>query len=685
MAPDSSSTRNLWEQVETRVGGPVRARLLFFAVYLVLLWLEYAFKESAGVPTLLRPSAGLLFVALWFSGTRAWPFYLAVHVLCALALGAAIQHPFPLQQIASAALAAPLAAVSGALACRWLNPGPLTIHARLVPGFIWSAVLGSLAGTSLAAVVTAWHQPAQHDFWLSVLAWGVGHLLGTLTIAPVLLAWMALLRNQNARLALRSRGELAGIAFCLVASICVLFPLANARHGSVLALPLLVGPVLVYACFRLPPRWAMSMSALAILLMAAFAAQRTPPFAVPDPIIRVGTLQMLFGIFAVMVFILSIVVSQVRITLARLAESDQRYRNFVQLSHEAMWRVEVDPPMPVELAPDAQLQWLRTHARIAESSLSYARMDSGATAKADALWSSMPWVEQFEQRLPAAVQRGLDMHDVNFSVPHQGRKRDYLASFSAEVEAGKLLRFWGVARDVTELTDLNTRLLREKDRLKSYARQIIGAEEKARRSTAVDLHDGIGQTLVGLAMMVEAAHSDPPADVRALLAVIGDRLRDVQEHTRRMISDLSPPGLYDLGLGGALQWLSVYLRSHDGLRVELECRLQEAAIRLEMRVLVFKLVRELLRNVIKHAGVQSARVLVEGDAEQLRVVVSDQGCGFESQIDMFGARSGYGLWSIADRVQEVGGQFEVDAGVGRGARFEICLPLRTESVTARNA
>jgi len=90
-------------------------------------------------------------------------------------------------------------------------------------------------------------------------------------------------------------------------------------------------------------------------------------------------------------------------------------------------------------------------------------------------------------------------------------------------------------------------------------------------------------------------------------------------------------------------------------------------------------VRELLRNVVKHAGVSAAYVSVRGGDGALTVEVADNGRGFDTQIDMFGAVGsggrGFGLWSIADRVQEVGGRFTVDAAPGQGARFVLHFPL----------
>ncbi|MEO7205570.1 MAG: hypothetical protein ABI356_02815 [Steroidobacteraceae bacterium] len=76
-------------------------------------------------------------------------------------------------------------------------------------------------------------------------------------------------------------------------------------------------------------------------------------------------------------------------------------------------------------------------------------------------------------------------------------------------------------------------------------------------------------------------------------------MREVQAIAQRVIADLSPPGLYELGLEPALKWLSVYMRSKDNLQVDLKV--------IDLRVLVFKVIRELLRNVVKHSGVQAHR------------------------------------------------------------------------------
>jgi signal transduction histidine kinase len=314
---------------------------------------------------------------------------------------------------------------------------------------------------------------------------------------------------------------------------------------------------------------------------------------------------------------------------------------------------------------------------VVEASRTYSNLVAHSTDSLPMPWRrDAGWTAVYEDNLAAAALQDYSIDGLSFRMDVRGRRHTFVTSFCGVVEDGMLLRVWGVARDITELAELNARLLREQERLKSYARQLVTAEEKARRATAVDLHDGIGQSLAGMAMTLDVARQHASPEVKRLIEEVRLRLREVQDRTRHMISDLSPPGLYELGLEPALQWLAVYMKSHDRLHVDMDVTVNEEHIPLEVRVLVFKLVRELLRNVVKHAGVNAARLTVSGNASRLQVEVADRGKGFEWQMDMFGANvGGFGLWSIADRVHEAGGRFSVDTAPGRGARFEMAFPL----------
>jgi signal transduction histidine kinase len=298
--------------------------------------------------------------------------------------------------------------------------------------------------------------------------------------------------------------------------------------------------------------------------------------------------------------------------------------------------------MAPDLAVTAQIAWLREHAYVAECNLAYLRFNRlfGLPEAEARLWrADVPWSAIYLEHIGKAAQQGYSVDGLQFTLSNDSRQFTYITGFRGVIEDGKLVRVWCVARDITELVDLNRRLREKQDRLQQYARQLVGAEERARRATAVDLHDGIGQQLVGLSMTLDAAASRSPPEVRLLLGEATHTLREVQSITQRVIADLSPPGLYELGLEPALKWLSIYMRGKDELQVELHVAPDAAAYNLELRVLVFKLIRELLRNVVKHSGVKAATVTVTQTADELCVVVQDRGVGFEWQLSLFEPRT----------------------------------------------
>ncbi|HXC58571.1 MAG TPA: MASE1 domain-containing protein [Steroidobacteraceae bacterium] len=675
---ESREMNTPWNAVQAAFGGPIGVFAAFAAAHAALLLLGYSFKESIGDAAVMWPSAGLAFATLWLAPRRYWPVVLIIQFAVELAIGAALQRPFMIQYGALFALANCIDAAVGASVVLALIDDPGQVRTRQTLQFMLATATGAMAG----ALIGAWantnpiYSPLSYLHQLQM--WWASDWLGSLTFAPVVFCWISPIRSRIPELALRSRMELFALAAVLVLATLYVFSVRAGGAASIFQLPFILLVLMVYTAYQLPPRWAATLVAMTVCICAHEAAHRRGPFATADPFIRAVQVQAFLASMAALTFVLTVSTAEKRIVLGRLRESDYRYRSFVELNTEAVWRVELLQSMPLELPVEEQLQWLRTHARIVESSRSYQDLDPAAKKNGILTWRpEVPWCAMGESQLAVLAKSGFTADGMRFSMDIHGRRHSFVTAFVGVVDDARLLRIWGVARDITEIIDLNTRLLREQDRLKSYARQIGSAEEKARRATAVDLHDGIGQSLVGMAMTLEVASQHTTGDVRLLVDEVRSRLREVQERTRHMISDLSPPGLYDLGLGPALQWLAVYVRGHQRLHVELEVHVREDALPIEMRVLVFKLVRELLRNVVKHAGVQAARVAVHGDAERLHVEVSDQGRGFEWQMDMFGAASGgFGLWSIADRVHEAGGEFRVDTAPGRGSRFEMEFPLR---------
>lgn len=678
---DAQHSASPWEAILARCGGPVGVLAAFTLAHAVLVACGYAFKESISEPAVMWPSAGTLFAALWLSDRRFWPAFLALHVLVEISFAALLQDPFVPANAILFVVSNAIDSLVGASIARWLIQGRSQVRTTQTVQFIFAAGIGSLVGASVGAAVNSSGIYSALSYLHQIQVWWMGNWLGALAVTPVVYCWIIPVRKDFPELALRSRVEVVVLAVLLAVASVYVFSGTPGGVASLLQLPIVMTALLVYCSFRMPPRWAATLAMGMAFLCAELASELMGPFVAVDPFSRTAQVQTFLLVTTAMAFVLASAVAEKSITMGRLRESEARYRSFVELSSEAVWRVELAQPMPVSLAPEQRLDWLRKHAHVAECNLSFKQLDVADPAHDTRIWrQEVPWSAIYEQHIMQAATQDFSLDGVRFTARLQGKVHTFLTSFGGVVQNDRLLRIWGVARDITDLVDLTARLQREQERLKLYARQIVTAEENARRATAIDLHDGIGQSLVGMGMTLQVAAEQAPPDLRLLLDDVRQRLRDVQERTSRMISDLSPPGLYDLGLVPALQWLALYVRAHDRLHVELKTRVNEGAIRLEFRVLVFKLVRELLRNVVKHAGVSSARVAVHGDAEELRVEVMDEGKGFEWQLDMFGARSGgFGLWSIGDRVFEAGGRFTVDTAPGRGSRFEMVFPMRATS------
>jgi signal transduction histidine kinase len=668
----------VWDFMRLEFGQRVSSLAAFGLLYATLMLLGLVLRESSQQLVFIWPSAGLLFMALWLSPRRNWIWILALQIAVEIAIDGARYGSLVRHGYAPFILANSLDGIVGALVAKRLMTSPEIPRIGHVLRFFAAVALGSAASAMVGAYGAA-EVLGGARYWREWQLWWAGNWLGSLCIAPVLTGWSVRWFRRELSAPPPSMAELVLIGCALLAMTIWVFSAPPGSITTILDLPFILLAMVIVAAFRLPPRWCSTFAAAAALVASYFASRGYGPFAGdPNPFMRVDALQLYLATLAVINFMLTIVLLEMRNTVQLLRTSGERYHNFIEQSSEAVWRIELDEPMAPDLAAGERVAWLCEHAYVAECNLVYLRLNRlfGLPETDACLWrADVPWSAIYLEHIGTAAHQGYSADGLQFTLSNDSRQFTYITGFRGVVENGKLARVWCVARDVTELVELNQRLRQKQDRLQLYARQLVGAEERARRATAVDLHDGIGQHLVGLAMTLEAAVSRSPAEVRLLLGEATHTVREVQSITQKVIADLSPPGLYELGLEPALKWLSVYMRGQDNLLVELHVDANAAAYNLELRVLVFKLIRELLRNVVKHAGVRSAAVTVAQTAKELCVVVEDHGVGFEWQLSLFEARSsGFGLWSVADRVRAAAGDMTVDTAPGRGCRVSVVFP-----------
>jgi signal transduction histidine kinase len=656
----------------------------FALVYAALNVLGYELRVQHGTLVIIWPAAGLLLVALFLAPPRIWIWLLSLQLCLGVLIDYLLAQQFRLAWSVLFAMANSVDAVVGATLAIRLIQQPAQPRIRQVIAFFAAAALGAAASASIGAFC-AIHVLTDGNYLHQWQVWWAGNWMGSLAITPVALTWAVRLRLPDLAVRKVRRLELVVIAAVLMGMTQWIFSASPVSMSvtTFLQLPPILLALLVVAAFRLPPRWSTTLAAAVVLLAADLSSRGLGPFAAePDLFARIGSLQIFLATLLVFTFMLATVLLEKRRAFEQLNTSEERYRHFVTHSSEAVWRVELEQPMPMGLPADAQLAWLKQHARIAECNLSYQRLQPADGAAPSDYWRvDVPWAAIYLEHLDSAARQGYSMDGLRFTLPGDAGPQVYLANFSGVIADSKLVRIWGVARNITQIADLNERLRREQERLQAYARQLVGAEERARRTIAVNLQQGVERQLAELNMTVDAIASRSPAGLRQLLDGLRATLAEVQEYTRRLIEDVSPPGLYDIGLGAALQWLAIYTRGRDALHVALTVRLNEQVLALNTRVLIFQVIRELLRNVAAHAGVDSAQVNVTQSVDELTIEVIDDGTGFDWQYDLFtDPARGFGLFSVADRVRSANGRLAVDTAPGKGCRVTVHFPLAASLV-----
>jgi CheY-like chemotaxis protein len=212
-------------------------------------------------------------------------------------------------------------------------------------------------------------------------------------------------------------------------------------------------------------------------------------------------------------------------------------------------------------------------------------------------------------------------------------------------------------------------------KLQGLAVELIEAEERERRQFAHLLHDDLQQMLAAAKMQLQSSQNlsnDPN------LKYVEQILSESITKTRRLSHELSPAVLHHSGLVAGLRWLCGQMKEQFGFSVLLQADSTSVVENSALKLFVFRSVQELLFNTIKHAGVRQANVTFSGNDHQIVVSVSDQGCGFETNEFLKGTkRPGFGLLSIIERSDYIGGSFKIDTAPGKGSRFTLTIPLDT--------
>lgn len=237
----------------------------------------------------------------------------------------------------------------------------------------------------------------------------------------------------------------------------------------------------------------------------------------------------------------------------------------------------------------------------------------------------------------------------------------------------------GLFRDATARRAAAEQNAWYQERLKSLALELSLAEERERRRLAAHLHDQILQILAVIQMKLTLARSEEPkaaTDRDAFLQEISALVARTLRSCRSLTLQMSHPALYDLGFVAAVEWLADDIQALHGLKVTLKDDGLPKPIEERTRVVLFQSLRELLVNVAKHAGVDLARVRLALHNSTVRVTVRDKGTGFDpSAVNLRHHRDHFGLFSIRERLDHLGGQVDIRSAPGQGTTITMTVPL----------
>jgi PAS domain S-box-containing protein len=230
--------------------------------------------------------------------------------------------------------------------------------------------------------------------------------------------------------------------------------------------------------------------------------------------------------------------------------------------------------------------------------------------------------------------------------------------------------------EVAQRTLAQKSLRERSEQLRLLAAELTLAEQRERQRLVEVLHDGLQQTLVAakfrLALTERATHPEDGKTAAQVAKLIDDAI----ETSRSLTAELSPPILTEGGLVAALEWLALWMQERHGLAVKLSVPSQVDSPAKDIAVPLFQATRELLFNVVKHAGAKSALVQLDRLDDGIRIVVSDEGGGFDPAGLRVagGSAGGIGLFSMRERLHLLGGKVEIESTPGQGTRITLIAP-----------
>lgn len=345
-------------------------------------------------------------------------------------------------------------------------------------------------------------------------------------------------------------------------------------------------------------------------------------------------------------------------------QSEERFRLMAQASEDIFWMSTPGIGQMLYISPAYEKLWGKTRRSLYQNPQSFMdavhpddrdRLIAGIAGHAEGRWN-------FEYRLLRPDGSVRWVHDVGYPVRN---------------EQNELIMMTGMIRDITVQKNAETQILEKQKELRSLTTQLLLAEERERRRIAQDLHDSIGQILSFSGRELKGLRKSVPEAIAELLDKIAHQLDIAVEQARTLSFDLSPALLYDLGLEVALEDLADRMTKEQKLMCTFESCSLPKPLADDVKALLYRSVRELVINAVKHAQADSVKISCLRSSSDIYIKVEDDGRGFDVSVleKRTGSGKGFGLYNLRERLDSLGGCLKIESADGKGTRAILIAPL----------
>ena len=306
---------------------------------------------------------------------------------------------------------------------------------------------------------------------------------------------------------------------------------------------------------------------------------------------------------------------------------------------------------------------------------------------------SMPDIDGFElanlirqhpryQNIAIIFISGVHLSDVDRIRAYQRGAVDYISvPVVPELLRAKVSVFAELYRKTRELETVNNELRLAEERLRRLTGRLMQIQDGERRRVARDVHDGLGQYLVGVKMGVDQLArrlSHDPLNHESICEVSLLLNRAISE-TRTISHLLHPPLLDEIGLESALAVYADGFARRSGITVAVKVSSDLGRLDSDVETALFRVVQECLLNVHRHSNSSTASVSLDCDSGDIRLQIRDEGVGMATAQSPEGASLGVGLLGIRERIRQLDGKLEIVSGKGKGTLVVATIPHRRKN------